>query len=239
MISPANLDTMSEQLRVYDVDLQGWEHQSKGFGVNVRHVFTHLTKDLVGKDFSDEDLVRGAIAPDSIVYALRLSRWTNIDTDYVAKVTSKEEAIMDMAEMGLENLPWGFASFAGAVGLLATNLHDQDHEKTHQGAMLGAHNTMKSASRLLIHSAAIQSHQYGLSIMEAFDSRLTVLHDRFGIPKKSQVYGYLWPIYVCAATLTTNRAWFRMSVKQSTSRPGVISGGPSGKSPVVITSFVP
>lgn len=183
MISPANLETLAEKLRVYDVTQGAWEHEPNSFEANARHVLTHLSKDLVGKDFSDIDLVRGAIAPDSVQYALRLSRWASVDTSEIANITQKEEDLRDIAQDGLVDLPWGFASFAGAVGVLAQNLHDFDHANTKEKAIIDTFNSMRSASRLLINSASIQSYQYGFPIIEAFDARLTTLRNRFDIPE--------------------------------------------------------
>ena len=186
MISAANLEFLDQKLRVYDVDQGAWEQEPNGFAANARHVLTHLTKDMVGKDFSDVDLVRESIAPDSVQYALRLSRWSLVKGAYLAEVTDTEESVRSIAEKGLENLPWGFASFAGAVCLLAQNLHDMDHKKTRDRASKDTHDTMRSVSRLLIDSASIQSNQYGFSLVKAFDARLSVLRNRFNIPEPTK-----------------------------------------------------
>jgi hypothetical protein len=186
MISSDNLEVLAHKLHVYDIDQGAWEQEGNGFEANARHVLTHLAKDVVTKDFSDEDLVRGAIAPDSIQYALRLSRWAGVETDEILELTQKEEDIRDTAEDGLRDLPWGYASFAGAVGVLAGNLHDLDHASARDGAVRGTHKAMRSASRLLLNSASIQSYQYGFSITEAFDNRIAVLRRRFSIPEPTE-----------------------------------------------------
>lgn len=186
MISPVNLESMAEKLHVYDVDQGAWEQEGNGFEANARHVLTHLAKDVVGKDFTDVDLVRGAIAPDSIQYALRLSRWAGVGVSEIVEVTEVEEIARDFVEMDRVGLPWGFPSFAGAVNILAQNLHDIDHAKTREDALRGTYDAMRSTSRLLVNSASIQSHQHGFSLVDAFDARLATLRNRFGIPEPTE-----------------------------------------------------
>jgi hypothetical protein len=77
MITASELESCAEKLRVYDVVQGGWEQEPNGFGANAGHVLTHLTKDLTNRNFSDSGIVRTALAPDSLQYALRLSRWVD------------------------------------------------------------------------------------------------------------------------------------------------------------------
>lgn len=185
MISPVNLELLSERLRVYDVDQGAWEQEPNGFDANVRHVLTHLAKDVATKDFTDRALVRGSIASDSLQYALRLGRWAGVRTVEMTEITGREESIKDFIEenRGITPLPVGFAAFVGAMGVLAQNLHDTDHESTHDIAMRNTYNAVRSTSRLLVLSSTVQSEHYNFGLMPAFDERLAVLRNRFGIPE--------------------------------------------------------
>jgi hypothetical protein len=185
MITAANLEELAARLRVYDVDQEAWEQEPHGFEANTRHVLTHLAKDLVGKSFEDEDTVRTAIAPDSVQYGLRLARWSGISVSELAELSSTEEDIRSGVEesLGHRKLPWGFGSFAAGMRTLALYLHDADHASTRENTIRGRQASMRSASRLLINSASIQSHQYGFSLPEEFDNRLVYLRKRFGIPQ--------------------------------------------------------
>ena len=74
MIAQSELDQIDQKLRYYDVVQGAWEQEANGFEANANHVLTHLAKDLATKDFSDTEIVRDAIAPDSLAYGLRLAR---------------------------------------------------------------------------------------------------------------------------------------------------------------------
>ncbi len=184
MIHKNTLEMFAEQLHVYDVDQGAWEQEPNGFEANVGHVLTHLAKDLTGKNFNDRVLVRSAIAPDSIQYGLRLARWSRINIADLVDMDEAEEDIRAEVENGFDSneLPFGFASFAGAMRTLAVHLHDINHESTREGALSNRPASMLSAARLLIDSASIQSFQFDFSLEEAFDARLSFLRDRFGIP---------------------------------------------------------
>lgn len=187
MISAAELERLSQTLHVYDVDQRAWEQEGNGLEANARHVLTHMAKSLVTKDFSDPDVVRDEIAPDSIQYALRFGRWANIGIADLLKKTNKEEHARSDAEESLgRRPPMGFPSFVGATGVLAAHLHDLDHRSTREAALASAHEEIRSAARLLMDSANIQAFQFDFELEEAFDARLVVLRNRFGIPDPEQ-----------------------------------------------------
>jgi len=185
MITNVNLEVLAEKLHTYDVDQEAWEQEANGFEANAGHVLTHLAKDLVGKNFDDEELVRTAIAPDSVQYGLRLARWSGIGIADVVTMGEAEEDIRSEVEASFDfkKLPWGFASFAGGMRTLAVHLHDAEHKSTREATLRGRQASMRSASRLLINSASIQSYQLNFSLPEAFDNRLAFLRNRFGIPQ--------------------------------------------------------
>ncbi len=65
-----DLEAMSTDLRVYDVDQGGWEHEDKGFEFNITHVLKEVVWAL-RKDFFDPVVVQTDLAPDAMQYALR------------------------------------------------------------------------------------------------------------------------------------------------------------------------
>lgn len=184
MISTSELEVLADKLYVYDVEQGAWEQEPNGIESNVAHTLTHLTKDLIRKDFTDVELVRDAIAPDSIQYALRLSRWADVRVSDINTLTAVEEAERSLVEAGLPNkLPMGFANFAGATAVLAEYTHNLGHNSTQEQTRLATRQVMKSAARQLVFSAAVQAYQYDFSLPDAFDARLGVLRERFGIPE--------------------------------------------------------
>lgn len=183
MITTIDLERMDASLRVYDIYQGAWEQEPNGFESNTRHLLTHLAKDLAGKDFADDDLVRTAIAPDSVQYGLRLGRWAGVSIDHLARIKTRDQEVRSKVEVGLKDLPWGLACFVGATGILAQHLHDLDHAKNRDEALSNRSDTVGSAARLLIHSASIQAHQIGFPMTDAFDDRITFLRKRFGIPE--------------------------------------------------------
>jgi hypothetical protein len=189
MITTANLEVLAEKLRVYDVDQQAWEQEPNGFEANAGHVLTHLVNNLVGKNFENEDLVRSAIAPDSLQYGLRLARWSGIHVADLVSVTMTEEHMRSQVEesLGYRKLPWGFASFAGGMHALSMHLHNMGHAREKDGAVHTRQAAMRSASRLLINSASVQAHQLDFSLIKAFDDRLSSLRARFGIPQPQDI----------------------------------------------------
>ena len=189
MINVAELEELAEKLRVYDVVQGAWEQEPNGFEANAGHVLTHLAKDIVGKNFNDPELVRTAIAPDSLQYGLRLARWSGIPVAGLVSVTMEEEHTRSGVERSMDyrKLPWGFASFAGGMQTLAQHLHEVGHKSTRDEAVYHTQASMRSASRLLINSASIQAHQLGFSFTGAFDDRLAFLRNRFGIPEPQDI----------------------------------------------------
>lgn len=182
MIRPENLDIISERLKVYDVVQEGWEHEPKGIEVNFQHVLTHLAKDPGLKDFSDPELIRNTIAPDSLQYALRLGRWAGIHSVELS-MTETEISIPTSLQKHLGNLPPGVPSYMGATSILAKHLHDIDHKSTQFEAEQGRYDAMRSAARLLLNSAEVQAGHYNFNLVRAFDNRLRNLRERFGIPE--------------------------------------------------------
>src|SRR5690606_20534211 len=77
---PTNIYTdLAEELRVYDIDQNGWEHEDKGLEANANHTLKELVR-ARRKDMFEPSVVEGELAPDAVQYALRLVRWANIHT---------------------------------------------------------------------------------------------------------------------------------------------------------------
>lgn len=183
IIMPENLVACADKLYVYDVLQKGWEQEPNGAHANAMHVLTHLTKDLVRKDFGDKQTVQEEIVPDAIQYAIRLARWSNSDVeDLVPKVNGPEGVAIHAAKQ-LGGMITSAAAWAEAAGYLASNLHDIDHANKRESAVTRQAGSMIAAGQMLITCAELASEQYSVNSIEAFDSRLSQLRERFGIPQ--------------------------------------------------------
>lgn len=176
----ANLQQMSDSLRYYDVDQQGWEHEGLGFEFNAAHVLKHLAKDIIKKDFKDPDVVRSAIAPDAMQYALRLGRWTDQDPSDLLPTDDQIQELYRLAGR-FGQMPTSQVAYLQAASSIGDNLHSLDHSKERHSALVQAPIMARSAGGLLIYCASQLSHEYGFSVDEAFDARLNDLRTRFNI----------------------------------------------------------
>ncbi|MEK7603129.1 MAG: hypothetical protein AAB459_02720 [Patescibacteria group bacterium] len=180
-----NLEACAEKLRVYDVDQKGWEQEPNGFVANARHVLAHLVKDLATKDFTDEVLVRTAIAPDSVQYSLRLLRWGRVDVKRLANIANGPllaDSYITARHVNTSKKMIPFNRVLRATGYLAQNLHDLDHEQEKGVAEEQRQDAVLRAAGLLAISALSQAGAFNFDLVEAFDTRLASLRERFGIP---------------------------------------------------------
>jgi hypothetical protein len=183
MLIRSSTELLFAKLRVYDVDQGAWEQEPNGIDVNSRHVLTHLSKDMIGKDFTNPELVQTAIAPDSVQYALRLRRWASLPP--VESSIPPEDSIKAAKQLKerLGKVPLHFALFAEGTAELARNLHDIDHESTRGSALRNRQNSIRKASWLLINSANLQAATFRFDLVDAFDARLASLREKSGIPE--------------------------------------------------------
>lgn len=175
------LISLTDKLTYYDVEQKAWEQEPNGFEANAHHVLTHLTKDVVNKDYTKRKLVEEEIAPDAVAYAIRLRRWAGIHPNQPVNWSVGTEQGSDLRRLG--RIPLNLAFTLEANALLATHLHDLDHHKTRERAIENRSQIISGASDLLIVSADAAANQYRFSIIEAFDNRLAQLRERFDIPQ--------------------------------------------------------
>lgn len=203
------LESMAESLRVYDVVQDGWEGDPEGSNPktveqNLTHVGYHLADVIERKSFSDYNTVRDEIAPDAMQYALRVARWGKIALSSILSVPGVNS--VSETAYRLERPPYvrysptghaykvgkniSFASFVRANGVLARQLHDEDHNSTREQALTKRADSLRDVSKLLIQSAIAQSdydHSKIFDLEEAFDRRLHQLRTRFDIPEPQEV----------------------------------------------------
>ncbi len=182
MLTPTELQTCYNNLYTYDVTQGAWEQEPHGFEANARHVLTHLTKDLLAKDFKDPETVKTAIAPDSLQYALRFARWADLPPAELDFKEQDRQRIFTVASR-LGRVSYHFAAFTEAAGTLAQNLHDLDHGNTSAEAQAGRKTAMAATASSLLLSADLASQRFDFDLVEAFDARLSSLRIRFGIPE--------------------------------------------------------
>lgn len=172
---------MHHKLHVYDVEQRGWEHEGLGLEVNARHVLTHLAKDIVNKDFDDEELVKEAIAPDLAQYALRLCRWSDSHPYGLLETENYDKEAYD---------PTSFTKYyekdktgiLRAIGGLASVLHDIDHAKSSSDAREALPSKAVKSAKFLFDAASFQAATMDFDLSESFDLRLSQLRQRFKIP---------------------------------------------------------
>src|SRR3989344_8062446 len=181
MMYATELETCAEKLKFYDVNQHGWEQEPNGFKANAEHVLTHLDQDVIRKDFYDPEVVLSAIAPDSLQYSFRLMRWTRQPLHTLEYRDSTNEHIKESADrLRIPNLA-RVARMASA-GNLASHLHNLGHNNERQSARATRKESMSRVAAMLITSAELQAEQYDFDPIEAFNTRLSFLRQRYGIP---------------------------------------------------------
>ncbi len=182
MINAADVRELSEKLRVYDVVQGGWEQEPNGYEENVNHVLLHLVKDSTAKDFTDPTLLRTAIAPDALQYAIRLGRWSNQDAVDLMPTETTRQRIRELApRFGL--IPVHQLAHLQASTTLAHNLHGLDHKNDAEQAAAETIETARMAAGFLLYAANLQATQYKFDLKETFDARLLTLRQKFNIPE--------------------------------------------------------
>ena len=197
----SSLESMAEALRVYDVDQNGWEGDPEGLNprtveANLTHVGFHLADVIERKNFQDDDTARTEIAPDAMQYGLRIARWGDIALKNILPTAYGNGAKLTARTLNLPTYMerrWAppifskqsivFASFVRASGILARQLHEEDHLGSQQEALSERSDSLRQASALLVQSAFQQSIYKPFDLEEAFDKRLTQLRKRFDIPE--------------------------------------------------------
>jgi hypothetical protein len=171
------------RLSVYDVEQGAWEQESHGYIANATHVLTHLAKGLTTKDFLDAEIVQGELAPDSVQYALRLMRWTGQTSLNGAPGPREIGYVNDRHRLAnFASMPRHQIAYMGATARLAAGLHDEGHESTRARAEDERNFFAKDAAKLLLYSASLQADAFNFDLAAAFDHRLSVLREHFGIP---------------------------------------------------------
>ena len=153
-ISLPQLQSMSEKLRVYDVDQDGWEGDPEGSNPravekNLTHVSFHLADVIERKNFSNPDTVCDEIAPDAMQYGLRAARWGKLTLDQVVPTAQQSDAYNTADNLNLYTLSESYfavASFVRASGVLARQLHDEDHARTKEKALAERADSLRAMS---------------------------------------------------------------------------------------------
>jgi len=174
------LDGMAERLHAYDVRDGGWVHEDKGYEFNEKHVLTHLISTFIGKQFNNPETVRQEIAPDMAQYAIRFARWTGLDTE-------------DVLTLAGNNWRWGRslaqvnsgvkAELLYVIDIVNGSSHSHDHEDLREVAVQAEPHTALKVGGILLSGAAMQADVHNFDLVEAFDSRITVLRERFDVPE--------------------------------------------------------
>jgi len=187
-LTKGQLSKMTMELWLYDDVQHGWEQNPNGFEANAKHTLFHLTKNLV-KDFADEQTLAEEIAPDSAMYALRLTRWNAIQPFVLATELSIEDTHVSVAEtvaQRFSGIPLHQASYIAATSAVARHVHGYDHRDEYEETVAAQPELAKEAGGLLLYSAQLQAQQVGFDLEEAVYGRLSALRELFGIPPAGQ-----------------------------------------------------
>lgn len=172
---------MSEQLKVYDIDQQGWEHSDKGRDFNVTHVLKELVR-ARRKDFTNKEVIKNELAPDAIQYGLRMSRWGVFPIDFILPTIDLE--IETDAYCNRNNIKKPeIGAWALAEITLAEFSHNLDHASKEIYKDNSDEQSIIRASRLLLYFAEYSADEYNFDLQESFTNRLTNLRQRFNIPQ--------------------------------------------------------
>lgn len=185
MIHGTHLNEMSKELFVYDVVQHGWEQEPNGYEANAKHVLSHLAKNLF-KDFNSRKVVAGEIAPDSVMYALRLARWNRVEPVIGVDQLIVDKSHADAAEEAATDflgIPLHQVSYMAATAALARHVHGYDHARDRESAIRVQPQFVQEVGGLLLYSANLQAGQMHFDLSQTFVNRLGHLRNIFGIPE--------------------------------------------------------
>lgn len=178
-VSLDDLETMSNDLSVYDVDQHGWEHEHKGLEFNLNHTLKELVR-ARRKDFFDPSVVRNELAPDATQFALRISRWTRFKTEFVLPQRDIDEKIDHHAILTRVHMR-RLAAYSAAEILLADYVHKLDHASEHEAVQQTKFDALPRVSQALMAFALEGANEFNFSLKPVFTNRLNNLRERFGI----------------------------------------------------------
>lgn len=198
-----DLSEMYRELKFYDVSQQGWEHDPdaqenpKSPEDNLYHVGTHIDKTLAFKDFSNPEVLKSEILPDSLMYGLRIARWFEIDLEGLINGKDHWRYQLEQLSHRLDTPRIGTAEYRGLIlakGYFSgQQLHDEAHEKTRPEALKLKYGRLRKASSLLIQlpllSGCIGKEDQTQAVRDIFDLRLSELRERVGILGVGMFYG--------------------------------------------------
>lgn len=180
-LSAQTYERLTEELRVYDVDQGGWEHENEGLVFNSMHVLKELVR-ARRKDVLDPLIVEGDLAPDSVQYALRFGRWADIDIGQMLPTTDTD--MEADSHSGLNKYhKTRLGGWALAEIKLADFTHMLDHASERDKAISTAPNSLAKVSRFLLYFAESSADEFDFDLADAFRNRLTGLRERFEIPE--------------------------------------------------------
>lgn len=174
---------LADQLKVYDVDQNGWEHENKGLEFNTTHVLKELVR-ARRKDMFEPTVVEGESAPDAVQYALRFGRWASISTGLLLPTVETDieaDAYCNMNDYHRTRLGgWALAEIK-----LADFAHKLDHKSERDIGLRNAPSDLTKVSGFLIYFAELSAKEFNFDLRTAFRDRLANLRERFGIPQPS------------------------------------------------------
>ena len=183
------LQNLSRELYVYDVLQQGWQQELKGYELNAKHTLTHLSKNFI-KNFRDARVLAEEIAPDSVMYALRLARWNCVDPIITpGDMLVDNGHLQDAGSMAARfpGIPLHQAAYIAATTALGGHTHGFDHDEFHELTVTHQPYAVREIGGLLLYSASLQAEEASFDLPEAFSNRLANLRTHFGMPEPPDI----------------------------------------------------
>jgi len=184
VIDTARLGEAADRLQAFDVDESGWLTEPSSLAIKVAHTLTHLEEDLAEQDFNNPFDAEWCLAPDAVMFAIRLGRWTGqvegqlaegYSTINVLLPTPEQASIVSSLSRDLPPILPQQVAFAEAATTLKNHLRERDSNDELASA--------RRAARLLLYSADLQAEEHDFFLFRAFDARLASLRSGLEVPQ--------------------------------------------------------
>ncbi len=172
MIDVERLGEAAERLKAFDADERGWYTEPNGFVLNASHLLVYMQEDITEQDFTHPLDCERRLAPDAVIFALRLGRWTG-QAGSMLTPTPDTALVSHSLAKRFPALPRHQLAFVEATRTLRDHVYERRHPLTFDASIHDETSSARRAARLLMHSADLQAEEYGFYLSWAFDERLT------------------------------------------------------------------
>jgi hypothetical protein len=186
MVDLDRLGEAADKLSVFDIDEGRWPEESDGFHANAARVFAGLEEDLSERDFTNPLDTEYRVAPNAVIAALRLGRWTGQAEGELSPgllrvrmlaPTPQEPITAKTLARNAGSVSIQEIAFAEAAATIRVHLSDKVDSGREWYARKDVLFSARRAARLLLYSAALQAEMHDFPLFQAFDARLGELRE--------------------------------------------------------------